>query len=59
MEYSKDYLKDKIKDLDILIEKCINGVKLGKIDVETAIDDVNCFVERKMYYVEKLKKLDI
>lgn len=59
MEYSKDYLKDKIKDIDILIEKCINKVKLGEIDVDEAIDDVNCFVERKLYYVEKLKKLDI
>lgn len=59
MEYNKDFLTNKIKDLDVLIEKCIIDVKLGKIDVETALQDVNCFVELKMFYVEKLKKLDI
>lgn len=59
MEYTKEYLQEKIKLLDVLIEKCINGVKLGQTDVDTAIKDVNLFVERKLYFVEKLKKLDI
>lgn len=59
MKYTKEYLIDKIKDIDKLIEMSITFVKLGKISVDDAINDVNLFVERKMYFVEKLKKLDV
>lgn len=58
MEYTREYLESKIKSCNKNIEWCQNATKIDPKSTDYWFYMAKHYVEKKQYYVEKLKELD-